>query len=570
MAVSQSLSVTQSSQNEAENYSRVRIRWTSTQTGASYNGYTKTAYYYVSINGGAETRYSVSYTLPKGSTKVLVDTTITVNHKTNGAGSVAVRTWMDTGISAGVVEKSASLTLDTIPRATTPALSVSSADMGDSVTINLPRASSSFTHDLAYQFNGGSWVSIDTDVGTSHSWTVPDLASSIPDATSGTIRVRCITKNGSTTIGTKYDSMTAKVPTSVVPTVSAQSIAEATSGLADKYNGYVQNKSKLAVSITGAGAKGSTITAYQTTILGKTYTAKSFTSNVLTDAGTVRVRTRVKDSRGRWSAYKTTDVTVLAYFKPKIATFRGYRYDSEGTVVDDGIYLAVDYYFTIPGLNAGNDCTFVVAYKRSTDTSFTSLYSGTKYASYAEVNEVAGVMTFLDSTDPTFSTDYQYDLRLTVTDSFGAVATYVTTLPSGKVILDIKADGLGLAFGKTSEQAGIEFGWDIVDQVKNFGSLAGRYKTHDGLLLQWGNVTITPTAADTPTTAVVQFPLAYASTPITLATPISGVPQSISVSTQRSVDIVTDNTKAMAVTLTRSGTTSTGIVWLAIGKAAIT
>ena len=79
MAVSQSLSVTEvaGSANVADNSSKVRILWTSTQTGQSWNGYTRTAYYWVSINGGAETKYSVSYTLPQYSTKTILDTTIT-------------------------------------------------------------------------------------------------------------------------------------------------------------------------------------------------------------------------------------------------------------------------------------------------------------------------------------------------------------------------------------------------------------------------------------------------------------------------------------------------------------
>lgn len=64
MAVSQSLAVDQIGQSVEGNYSTVRIRWTSTQTGSSRNGFTRTAYYYISINGGAEQEYTVSYTLP--------------------------------------------------------------------------------------------------------------------------------------------------------------------------------------------------------------------------------------------------------------------------------------------------------------------------------------------------------------------------------------------------------------------------------------------------------------------------------------------------------------------------
>lgn len=560
MAVSQSLSVTQKSQSVEGNYSIIRIYWTSTQSGQSYNNYTRTAYYYVSVNGGSSTTYSVSYNLPKNSTKTIVDTTIKVAHKTDGTGYVRVSTWMDTSISAGTIEKSQSLTLTTIPRATTPTLSASSADMGDDVTISLPRASSSFTHDLAYQFNGGSWVSITTGVGTSHAWTVPDVASSIPEATSGTMRIRCITKSGDTTIGTKYVSMTANVPSSVVPTVSAVSHLEATSGLATQFAAYIRNKTKLTVTVTASGAKGSTISEYQTTLQNKTYTAKSFTSDVLATAGSLTIKSRVKDSRGRWSSWKSVNITVLDYSTPKIQVLEAYRCDSTGAAMDDGPYIAVRYQYSVASLNNKNTAAMTVKYKRSTATEYTSLLTGTALSAN----------TTAKPTTPTFSTDYEYNLQMTVKDWFGAQTVAVTVLPSGKVILDIKADGLGIAFGKTAEETGIDFGWGIVDQVKSFGSLSGQYRTHDGLLLQWGNVNITPTAADTPTTVVVKFPLTYASTPITLATPISSVPQAVSVSTQRAVDLVTDNTKAMAVTLTRSGTSATGIVWLAVGKGAET
>ena len=78
MAVYQSLTLSQISQNIQDNTSQVRILWESTQTGASHNDYSRTAYYDIYINGGQGTQYSVSYTLPQGTTKTIVDTTITV------------------------------------------------------------------------------------------------------------------------------------------------------------------------------------------------------------------------------------------------------------------------------------------------------------------------------------------------------------------------------------------------------------------------------------------------------------------------------------------------------------
>ena len=116
MGVSQNLTVTQKSRDFAGNFSKVRIRWTSTQSGSSWNGYNRTAYYYVSVNGGAEKKYSVKYTLPQNTTKTILDTTIVVPHRADGTASVKVRTWMDTDISAGIIQKSQALTLTSIPR----------------------------------------------------------------------------------------------------------------------------------------------------------------------------------------------------------------------------------------------------------------------------------------------------------------------------------------------------------------------------------------------------------------------------------------------------------------------
>lgn len=558
MAVSQSLTLTQKSQSVSSNYSKVRILWKSTQTGESHNNNTLKGYYWVSINGGAETKYSVNTTLPQGSTKTILDKTITVNHKADGKGSVKVRTSLDTRISAGTVTKSASLTLDTIPRTTTPTVSASSVDMGGAITINTPRAASSFTHDLAYAFAGSGYTSIATGVGTSYSWTVPDLASKIPSATSGTVTVRCITKSGSTIIGTKYVTFTAKVPSSVIPTVSAVTHAEATSGLAAQFGAYVQNKSKLSVKITGAGAKGSSIKAYEATLNGKSYTAASFTSAVLSSSGTLTLRVRVKDSRGRWSAYKDTSITVLAYSTPKIAAFSAYRCDADGNADDEGQYIAVTYQYTVSAVGNKNTASMAIKYKRSDATSYTNLLTNTSLAAAATSKPKTVV----------FSIDYQYDIQMTLTDWFGATVTADTILPTAETILDIKADGKGIAFGKVAEFEGIDFGWDIVDQIKSFGSMNGVYKTHDGLLIQWGTVTITPEAAGTPTTVVVTFPEPYASTPAVFIQAVTSVPQSLSFGVQRAADIVGDPAKAVGVTLTRNGLTSTGAYWLAIGKEA--
>lgn len=346
------------------------------------------------------------------------------------------------------ITASATVTLNTIPRATQPTLSASSVNMGSSVTINTPRASSSFTHDLAYKFAGGSWTNIATGVGTSRSWTVPDLASSIPNATSGTITVRCITKNGGTTIGTKTVLLTAKVPTSVVPTISSVATAEATSGLAAQFGAFIQGKTAIKTTITAAGAKGSTIKSYSTTFQGRNYTGSSWTSSVITKSGSMSLVTTVTDSRGR-TAKKTTTINVLTYTTPRVTEFVVRRVNDDGLADSNGSKASFSYAYSVASLGGKNTAAMTVAYKRSTETTWSSsILNG------SDLNGSGVVLSSL-----AFSTDYQYDFRLQVVDWFGTTSTYTTVLPSGAVIFDISADGKGIAFGKTSERAGVEFGW---------------------------------------------------------------------------------------------------------------
>ncbi len=152
MAINQSLSLTQVSQSIADNTSQVRILWKSVQSGGSYNETEKTAWYYVSVNGGQEQGYSLTYTLPYQSETTLLDTEITVPHNADGTGTVTVRTYMQTGISAGTVENSQTLTLTDIPRVST--LSVNAAAIGSRAAIAITKQSSAFSHCLSFVFGG--------------------------------------------------------------------------------------------------------------------------------------------------------------------------------------------------------------------------------------------------------------------------------------------------------------------------------------------------------------------------------------------------------------------------------
>lgn len=123
-----------------------------------------------------------------------------------------------------VGSKTVKLTL-TIPDKSTPTVSDTSVQMGKSVTLYTNRNSSGFTHTLSYTVGSKSGT-IDTDVTTSKSWTVPkSLAAYTESKTSVTCTITCKTYTGSTLVGTDTTTMTLTVPDETVPTLSASSVA---------------------------------------------------------------------------------------------------------------------------------------------------------------------------------------------------------------------------------------------------------------------------------------------------------------------------------------------------------
>ena len=402
----------------------------------------------VTVNG---TTYSGtnSVAIENNTTKTLASGQTTIAHNSDGTKSFSYSFSQEfditfAGASVGTKTGSGTGTLNTIPRATTPTLSTTSADMGTTVTINTPRASTSFTHDLAYSFAGGSYLAIATGVTTSSTWTIPlNLANSIPNTSSGTVTIRCITKNGSAEVGRTTVLLTVKVPYDIYPGISAVTHAEANTGTVATIGAYVQSKSKIKVTITANGVYSSTIKSISSTFGGKVYTGATFTTDTVNASGSLNIVTTVTDSRGR-SSIKTTTLSVLEYAAPKITTFKVARYNGT-TPSSEGESVKISLAYSVTSLNSKNTASAKIEYKKSTDTSWTTLYTRTELALSGSLQPTT-----------TFSVDYQWDFRVTLTDAFRSSASYTTYVPSGAVILDIKADGKGIAFFKTSTKDGVD------------------------------------------------------------------------------------------------------------------
>ena len=99
------------------------------------------------------------------------------------------------------------------------------------------------------------------------------------------------------------------------------------------------------------------------------------------------------------------------------------------------------------------------------------------------------------------------------------------------------------------------------------GSNYGRYRTFDGLLIQWGTFAVTPTTANTAFNYVLTFPIPYAENPIVLATPNLIDPETCSLSVYRGTQV--NLKEQIQIYITRKTAVSTTINWIAIGKGAV-
>ena len=380
---------------------------------------------------------------------LLASGTTTVPHNNDGTKTFEVKFsgwfYADDNVSG-----SQSFTLDTIPRASSFG-TVSGVTMGSTMTININRNSSNFTHKLWYHFGTKTWQAIASGAGTSASFTIPlSLASEIPNDTYGSMTLILRTYNGSTQVGNDQTvAYRVHVPASVVPSVSTLSVSEATSGLATQFAAYVQYKSKLKVAVTAVGSYGSTIKSYSTKVGSTTYSGSSFTTGTMNSSGSISITTTVTDSRGR-TASKTSSVSITQYYDPKATTLEAARCTSDGTLNNEGAYVKLTYKYDIASVGSKNSKSAKIQY-----------LNGSTWTDLATYTAYTGNSSTVPSSK-TFSVDSGWQFRLVVSDYFSTQYNYAD-ISTGFTLMNFNADGTGVAFGKVSEISNtVEFGLEAI------------------------------------------------------------------------------------------------------------
>ena len=177
--------------------------------------------------------------------RTLASGTLDISHSSDGSKTFTVATfsgqvWKNSGYLTATAAAQ-SFALPTIPRATVPV--IGEVVIGQTVTIGLPRAVSSFTHTLTYTFGSASGT-IAKGAGAEAQWAVPyDLAAQIPNNASGTGTLTCKTYSGSTLIGTQSVNFTATVPSNSTTQPSDTLAVSPVSSLAAPFRGlYIQGQ----------------------------------------------------------------------------------------------------------------------------------------------------------------------------------------------------------------------------------------------------------------------------------------------------------------------------------------
>lgn len=471
------LDVTQGTQNIANNTTSVSWSlWIRKNSGSGYSA-SDVKNWNVNIGGQTKSGTIKGYSFVGKTSITLGSGSFTIAHNADGTKSISISgTFTDsgaTGIGSGTA--SGSMTLTTIPRASSFG-TISGSTLGSGITININRASSSFTHELWYHFGTVTWQSIGSGVGTSVTFTPPiSLATQIPNTTTGVMSITLRTKNGSTTIGSDVSkTFNVSVPTSLVPSAGTLSLSQGNSNAAGT---YVQGFSSVTASLSGyGGVQGSTISSVKITGAGHTINGASGTTPVLSNSGTVTFTATVTDSRGR-SSTTTSSVTFLAYSPPQIVSASIQRTDASGTATWNGAYMKYTYHVKVASLMVGG------VQKNGVQTVYFDY--GANYGNWGYVNHPTVIEASGSKTYGTITITSSVPARINAYDKMGRYTTWTGQVSAGTVALDIGDNNVGVgkfwergtidSVGQIFQNNGVEVASGYVGQLPAGDAKSGAY-----------------------------------------------------------------------------------------------
>lgn len=450
------------------------IKWSAVQSqDGNYSDVTATLYYSRSNSGyttsgtwsggitidGQRTAASRHVEISLNSYTMAVSATVRVYHNADGSRDVTISAdGRISGTTLSSTSISATVTLDTIPRASVPTLNKSSIAMGEEIIIYTNSKKTGFVHTVRYTFAGDGYAE-DFDGKTAYNWFAltprKDLASRIPNAASGTCTIYLKTwSDGSLTeqIGDeKSVSFTLRVPADAAPAVAsgwASAAADNSGGKAASLKGFISGFSRAQIAFAAdkiSTKYGASIAGYRITCGGVSAESAPYKTGVLFGKS-AQIICRVTDSRGMY-AEQTLTVNLYSYAAPTLTGVQIYRSDDAMLPADTGLHIAG--VATVKHSDCGGENTYTLkGYWRAVGGSWS--------AGLAMTSGKAALVT--GSVD--ILTTASYEGKIEVVDKLGNVASVTAVIPTQAVTMHLREGGDGVAFGKYSEKAGLECAWD--------------------------------------------------------------------------------------------------------------
>lgn len=420
--------------------------WVGIRSNTQYHNHQGLSEHYkVVVNGSTVHDASHTVSCGSGQTVGIADGYTTVSHNADGSKSISVSASFSCDNTSYYAPRtgscSGSLTLTTIPRASSISIDSPSIECGNTININGSSASKNFTHKIYATWNGKTSELVTIASGTttpSFSYTIPTAwEKDLPNSTSGIATFTLETFSGSNSVGSKSVNATIKVRSGVVPSIGTVSISD-TNSICTGIGQYVQSQSRLKFSIATSGSQGSTVTSVSTKFEGQTYNSSSFTTGTVQGSGTLSYVITVTDSRGR-TASKSGSVTVSAYSSPSLTNVTARRANSSYTVDEaSGTYALLHFKVGFTSLTGNNATSFYIQYRASGASSWTKINSWDNNYSLEQDYKAGNLFTSATSS---------YEVAFGVKDSFMSDYSWkVVTVTPTYTLINFGKDGKSLTF----------------------------------------------------------------------------------------------------------------------------
>ena len=427
--------------------------WVGIRSNTQYHNHQGLSEHYkVVVNGSTVHDASHTVSCGSGQTVGIADGYTTVSHNADGSKSISVSASFSCDNTSYYAPRtgscSGSLTLTTIPRASSISIDSPSIECGNTININGSSASKNFTHKIYATWNGKTSELVTIASGTttpSFSYTIPtSWEKDLPNSTSGIATFTLETFSGSNSVGSKSVNATIKVRSGVVPSIDNIKITDANSVCAG-IGQIVQSQSRLNFAITYSGAQGSTVTSVSTEFEGQTYNNSSFTTGTVQGSGSISYTTTIYDSRGR-SSQVSGKITVSAYSSPRLTNVTAKRANSS-YVVDEasGTYALLHFKVGFTGLTGKNATSFYIQYRASGASSWTKINSWDNNYSLEQDYKAGNLFTSATSS---------YEVAFGVKDKFmNDYSWQIFTVAPTYSLINFGKDGRSLTFfGQDSNQ----------------------------------------------------------------------------------------------------------------------